>query len=140
MSSPEIGNILNTIGKHIANILEKKPRDVFVYLCAGDQWMEGAIFDNVENEVIYYRPDKEMVQTVMQLWEATATNKKWEMLHYDIKDGKFSVEYFYTDQLDPDEGSYERRERALEQRFGDKPIIYPPPDPGLWDLTEDRIS
>jgi hypothetical protein len=62
------------------------------------------------------------------------------MLHYDIKDGKFAVEYFYTDQLDPDEGSYERRERALEQRFGDKPIIYPPPDPGLWDLTEDGIS
>jgi hypothetical protein len=76
MSSPEIGNMLNTIGQHIANILEKKPRDVFVYLCAGDQWMEGAIFDNVENEVIYYRPDKEMVQTVMQLWEATATDKK----------------------------------------------------------------
>jgi len=47
--------------------------------------MEGAIFDNLENEVIYHDPNDDMVNLVMRLWDASDPAKKWEMLHYDIK-------------------------------------------------------
>ena len=140
MSTAEIGDMLNTIGQHAANVLGKIPADVFVYLRAGDQWMEGAIFDNLENEVIYHDPSAEMVELVIRLWEAADPDKKWEMLHYDIKDDAFEVEYFYPEQLDPEEGSPDHRERALAKRYGNKPVIYPEPSPGNWhDLGADDL-
>lgn len=141
MSTAEIGNMLNAIGQHAADVLGKIPEDVFVYLRAGDQWMEGAIFDNLDDKVIYHDPNAEMVELVNRLWEATDPAKKWEMLHYDIKDGEFAVEYFYPDQLDPNEGSPDHREHALTARYGDKPVIYPPMDEGDWqELTEEDLE
>jgi hypothetical protein len=63
------------------------------------------------------------------------------MLHYDIKDGKFTVEYFYPEQLDAEETSYDRRGRALQLRYGDKPVIYPDLDDGDWhELTEEELA
>lgn len=103
--------------------------------------MEGAIFDNLENEVIYHDSNDDMVKLVMRLWDAADPAKKWEMLHYDIKNGTFAVEYFYPDQLDPEEGSPDHRERALAKRFGDKTVIYPEPSSGNWnDLGADELQ
>jgi hypothetical protein len=133
--------MLNAIGQHTANVLGKTPEDVFVYIRAGDQWMEGAIFDNLENAVIYHDPNRDMVEEVTRLWEAADPEKKWEMLYYDIKDGGFTVEYFYPDQLDPEEDSPDHRDRALAARYGDKPVIYPEPDRGYWhELTEEDLA
>ncbi|MEQ1551877.1 hypothetical protein [Sphingorhabdus sp.] len=140
MPSHQIGEMLNAIGQHTANVLGKAPNDVFVFLRAGDQWMEGAIFDNLENEVIYHEPDRPMVEAVMRLWDVSDADRKWDTMLYDIKDGKFTVEYIYPDQLDPADGSPEIRGRALAERYGDKPVIYPEPDEGDWhELTEEDL-
>lgn len=141
MATVEIGEMLNAIGQHTANVLGKTPKNVFVYLRAGDQWMEGSIFDDLGTEVIYHDPNEEMVYEVIRLWDAANPDRKWEMLHYDIKDGEFTVKYFYPDDLDPEEDSPEQRERALAERYGDKPIIYPEPASGNWhELTEEELA
>ncbi len=141
MATKEIGDILNAIGQHTADIIGKVPNDVFVYITASDQRQGGAIFENLPDQVIYYDPSQAMFKEIQHLWDAADPDKKWDMLHYDIKDGKFSVEYFYPEDLDPDIWNHDYREDALIARYGDKPVIYPEPDAGYWhELTEADLA
>ena len=141
MSTVEIGEKLNKIGQLTADILGKRPKDVFIYILAGDQWQEASIFDDLGNRVIYHDPTRELFEEIGRLWAVADPEKKWHMIHYDIKDGRFEVEYFYPDQLDPDEDSHEFRERALAARYGDKPVVYPKPEPdGFVDLNLDDLT
>lgn len=59
--------------------------------------------------------------------EAQEEDDRWSKLDYLLHHGKFEVAYFYPDAIDPQEELIERRERALQRHFGDKPIVYPPP-------------
>jgi hypothetical protein len=119
MATKEIGDMLNAIGQHTADILGKIPDDVFVYIEAGDQMQGGAVFDNLEDQVIYYNPSIPMCEEIQRLWDAADSDKKWQMIYYDIKDGKFSVEYVYLNQGDPDFYEHDYREDALVARYGD---------------------
>jgi hypothetical protein len=140
MATKEIGDMLSAIGQHTADILGKTPNDVFVYIEGGDQMQGGAVFDNLADRVEYHDPSIEMCEEIQRLWDAAEPDKKWIMIYYDIKDGKFSVEYFYPDQLDPGFWEHDYRQDALVARYGDKPVIYPEPDEGDWqDLTEDDL-
>jgi hypothetical protein len=137
MATEAQGDLLNTIGQHVADVLSKVPDNVFVFIEAGDQWCGGAIFENLPDQVIYHDFDDGTDDLILSLWEAAEPDKKWTILLYDIKDGRFSVEYIYPDQLDPDESSIDQRERFLVARYGDKPVIYPEMEEGEWDdLTE----
>jgi DNA/RNA non-specific endonuclease len=75
MSDVMTGEMLNAIGQHAANILGKTPDDVFVYILAGDQWMKAAIFDNLEDKVVYHDPNDDMITEVLRLWEAAEIHK-----------------------------------------------------------------
>jgi hypothetical protein len=141
MATQAMGTILNTIGQHVADVLGKMPGDVFVYIEAGDQWCGAGIFENQTGVVQYHEFKPETDDLILDLWEAAASDKKWSILLYDIKDGRFSVEYIYPDQLDPDESSIDQRERFLVARYGDKPVIYPEMEEGEWDdLTEEDLN
>lgn len=52
--------------------------------------------------------------------------KRWSIMEYEIKDGKFDVSFKYPDEVHVETISMERREAALRARFGDKPVVYPP--------------
>ncbi len=141
MSPIENADALNAIGQHVADVLGKTPQNVFVYIRAGDNWQEAAIFDDLGNRVVYHDPSMEMCYEIGRLWDAADPERKWAMIHYDIKDGRFEVEYFYPDQLDPDEDSPDFRPRALAARYGDKQVVYPEPEEA-WghDLNEDDLN
>lgn len=141
MSTAETGDILNAIGQHVADILGKEPRSVFVYILAGDNWQEAAVFDDLGNQVIYHDPTHALFEDIGRLWDAADADKKWDMIHYDIRDGRFDVKYFYIDDLDPEAVSVDFRQMALAERYGEKPIIYPEIDEGWgYDLTEDDLN
>lgn len=141
MTTDATGELLNAIGQHVANILGKTPDDVFVFIRAADQCCSGAIFENQKSEVQYHEFGPETVDVILELWDAAEPDKKWSILLYDIKNGRFSVEYIYPDQLDPDESDIDQREHFLVARYGDKPVIYPDLDDGEWDdLTEDDLT
>jgi hypothetical protein len=141
MATREIGDILNRIGQHTANIIGKTPDDVFVYIEAGDQRQGGAVFENLSDQVIYYDPSIEMCEEIQRLWDVAEPDKKWSVLLYDIKDGKFEAEFMYTDDLEKDVFEHDYREDALLIRYGDKPVIYPEPDDGDWhELTGEELA
>ena len=131
-----MGERLNTIGQHIAAIVDGDPDDCFLYVEVGDGAVEGGVFQDVGAKVIYYDPDDALCDEVQELWYDAAPGKKWGAFHYDIKDGQFDARFEYPDAWDAEEYTPDRRERALKARFGDKPVIYPPPDEGFYDLTE----
>jgi hypothetical protein len=141
MKSDNTAEILNKIGQHVADILGKIPNDVFVFIEAGDQWCGGAIFENLPEEVIYHDFEDGMDDLILKLWDAAEPDKKWSILLYDIKDGRFDAEFLYTDDLEHHPFEYDYREDALVARYGDKPVIYPEMEDGEWeDLTEDDLN
>ncbi len=141
MTAEEMGDLLNQIGQQVTNILGKVPNDVFVFIEAADQMSGGAIFENLPEQVVYHDFGHETHDTILELWEAAAPDKKWSMLLYDIKDGKFSADFLYTDDLEGEWYALDYREDALRARYGDKPVIYPPMDDGDWhEVTEEDLS
>lgn len=141
MATEEMGELLNSIGQQVANILGKTPDDVFVFIEAADQMSGGAIFENLPDQVKYHDFDHEFHNTIDRLWEAAPPDQKWSMLFYDIKDGKFDVEFLYTDDLEDEWDAVDYRKEALKERYGDKPIIYPPMDDGDWrEVNEEDLS
>jgi hypothetical protein len=159
MPNLQNGEELNQIGQLTADLLGKEPEDVFIFIKAGDNWGEVGVFDNQPDEVIYHDPSSELMDLVIKMWADADPGRKWFMIHYDIKDGRFDAEYFYPDQFgfsfddpvgDPDDedddpgkrdrSSYTLREDALTARYGDKPVRYPPMDEGFHDLTEDDLK
>lgn len=141
-----MGDLLNQIGQFAADRLGKIPEDIFVYIEAGDQNYGGAIFENLEDKVIYHDFEPDDVDLgfgdiVLRLWDIAPPDKKWSVLLYDIKDGNFDAEFLYTDDLEKDVFEHDYREDALVARYGDKPVIYPPMEDGDYhELTEEELA
>jgi hypothetical protein len=120
--------MLAEIGQLIADILDEKgPEGGFVYAEAGDMWQEVSIFKDLGNQVIYRSPSEALFEAVQDLWESSDDDKKWAALSYTISDGKFEAHFTFPDDIDPEESSFERSERALRERYGDKPVDYSEP-------------
>ena len=140
MATEEMGKLLNQIGQLVAKTLGKVPDDVFVFIRAADQLSGGAIFENLPEQVIYHDFGHDVHDTILELWDAAPPDKKWSMLLYDIKDGRFDAEFLYTDDLEDEWDSLDYRQDALRARYGDKPLIYPPMYDGDWhEITEDDL-
>lgn len=136
MTNIEMADILAGLGQRIVEIVDADPENCYVYAEADAGFQEAGVFRDIGDEVLYFDPDDALFEDIGKLWNAADQDKKWAALHYDVKDGKFDARFDYPDYFDPEETSYDRRERALKARFGDKPVIYPPPDEGFYDLTE----
>jgi hypothetical protein len=141
MATEEMGDALNTIAQLVADVLGKTPDDVFVFIEAGDQWYGGAIFENLEDEVLYHEFEEGLGDIVLPLWETAAPDKKWSLLLIDIKDGRFDAEFVYTADMTHHPFEHEYRQDAVVKRYGEKPVIYPPMDDGDWqELTEADLA
>ena len=139
MATEEMGKLLNQIGQLVAKTLGKVPDDVFVFIRAADQLSGGAIFENLPDKILYHDFGHDVHDTVLELWDAAAPDKKWSMLLYDIKDGRFDAEFLYTDDLEDEWDSLDYRQDALGARYGDKPVIYPKRDGNFRTLTLDDL-
>lgn len=68
---------------------------------------------------------------MFDLWYSEEPNKRWTAMHFTVDAGKFEAKFEFDDLERPDEDDDDRRERILRARYGDKPIVYPPPPPGM---------
>ena len=137
MATEEMGKLLNQIGQHLADILDQHPDDSYMYAEVTEGSCEAGVFHDEGEQVVYYDPSDELFDALFDLWKFAEADKKWTALHYEVNDGAFKARFLYPDQLDPDEFSYERRGRALDERYGDKPVIYPESDGDFRELTLD---
>ncbi|MEQ1549390.1 MAG: hypothetical protein ABL918_12210 [Chakrabartia sp.] len=128
MTEPTIGPILEEVGQLIADVLgDVEPEGAFMYAEAGDMWQGASIFKDLGDRVIYRDPSEELCDAIERLWVAAEPDKKWAVLSYTISDGTFDAQFKFPDDIDPEDNSFERRERALSERYGDKPVDYTDP-------------
>lgn len=132
-----LGPLLNEIGQALADVVGGDPNGVFFYVEIGPGWVSPNIFKDEGAVVRFYRPPGPSLSDILfDLWyaESDDESKRWSVMEYAVKDGKFEVGFKYPDEVDvsgpPDD---ERRQAALRRRFGDKKVIYPPLE-GMYEL------
>ena len=135
----EESTILIRIGQELANLVENDPNGAYVYAEVREGFMSANGFHDEGNRVVNLDTSRALCDAIWDLWYERETEKRWEVMHYEITDGQYAVEFEYPDQIDPDEFLDERAGRALKARYGDKPIYYPPPE-DLPELTEADLS
>lgn len=133
----QTGDMLNAIGQHLCDIIEQHPDGTYMYAEVGEGSCEAGVFLDEGQQVVYFEPNDELFDALFDLWAFAEADKKWAVLHYEVKDGTFEARFSYPDQLDPDESGFDRRERALLERYGEKPVIYPKQDGNFRTLTLD---
>lgn len=121
-----LGPIYAAIGEECAAIVGGSPDGLYLYGEAGEGYSGGGIFMDEGKAVRYYRPSSELCDLLLQAWEAEGKDQKWELMEYEIKGTSFDAKLFYPDQIDHELSPSELRNSFLYQRFGDKPVIYPP--------------
>jgi hypothetical protein len=128
MAQLDTGPIYEAIGSLIALLLDGDAEGAFMYAEAWDNCQEASIFKDIGNQIIYRGPSEELFNLIDEAWLAEEPDKRWQAMQYSISGGKFDVTFLYPDELDlENESSFERSERVLRDRFGDKPVDYSNP-------------
>jgi hypothetical protein len=126
-----LGPILADVGGELAEIVGGGPDGIYLYVEAGEGWIGPSVFKDEGSVVRYYDGTPELSELLLKAWNAEEPDKRWAVMEYAISGTKFDVQFQFPDEIDPNESEVERRPRALERRFGDKPVIYPAwPDVG----------
>ena len=120
----EVGALLNEIGNLLAQDTAYPLDGTFLYVEAELNWVGMSIFKDLGDHLLYQQPMDGLSETLIELWNAEVPEKRWSTMHYRIEGGKFDASFTY-ERLDPLESRIDRRERILQQRYGNKRVDYP---------------
>lgn len=130
-----LGPLMSEIGKLLTEAADGDPEGVFLYVEIAEGWVSTSIFKDEGNAVRWLEGDvHELSDLLFEAWYMAPKDKRWSVLEYDIKDGKFEVAFKYPEEVNVESFEDERREAVLRARYGDKPVIYPPPPEGAIEL------
>jgi len=121
----EIGAMLNEVGKILARDTAFPLDGTFLYVEADWGWVDMAIVKDLGDHLLWRDPMRGLSDALIELWEAEAPDKRWSTMQYRIEGGKFEASFTY-EPLDPEVSTLDRREHILQQRYGNKRIVYPP--------------
>jgi len=123
-----IGPMLGAIGLEAATIVGGDPDGLYIY--AEDE--EGSVFASVfldEGDAVrYYDPTDKLFDLIGDVWDAgdPDESKRWIVMEYEVHGTSFETHFKFREELNPEDYASDRRDFAVEARFGDKPVIYPP--------------
>lgn len=103
----------------------------------GDRWISPNVFKDEGHQIRNIDGSRLLSDLLWDAWYAESDEggiERWSILEYDIKDGKFEINYRYPDEVDVEVIDDERRQTALRARFGDKPVVYPPMPKTAFEL------
>jgi len=124
-----LGRLYADLGGELARIVGGNPDGIFLYAEAGEGWVGASIFKDEGDVVQYFDPSPAACELLMQAWktENSDSRMRWSVMSYEINGTRFNTKLKYPDEIEVKSFDIERREAALRARFGDKPVIYPPP-------------
>lgn len=133
MPNAETENLLNEIGQLLAEDKEYPLDGTLLYAEVDTNFVAPSIFKDVGDHVVYRDPDLDTLgDALLHLWNIQEGVKRWEVIEYVVRGGKFTATFTYPEDIDRDEDSLDRRDRVVERHFGKKRIVYSPP-PGNDD-------
>lgn len=132
---------MGEIGQVLAEIADGDPEGVFLYVEFGPGWIGPAVFKDEGSAVRNLECNQDLYRLLRDAWYTAPEGKRWSVLEYGIKDGKFSVAFRYPEEVDV-ESSFDgaRCDDALLAYYGDKPVIYPPPPEGAFELRPEGLQ
>ncbi|MDG2534700.1 hypothetical protein P6144_13645 [Sphingomonas sp. HITSZ_GF] len=125
---------LQKVGRLMAEAVGGDPEGAFLYAEVESGAFSWGLFIDRGEYVDYIYDNTSIDDAVLSLWEAAASGKEWSGLAYAIVHGSLDAEFYYPDSWDEAEIYSDRRKRILADRYGDKPIKYPPPPLGAIEL------
>ncbi len=130
MANDETDRLLGEIGALLAEDTAYPLDGTLLYARVRSTMVAPSIFKDRGNSIVYRDPDLDrLASALLDLWDAEAPDTRWAEIEYLVKGNTFEVAYTYADEIDPDEDTFERRNRIVKRHFGDKPIVYPPLPP-----------
>ncbi|MBA2934143.1 hypothetical protein HZF05_08520 [Sphingomonas sp. CGMCC 1.13654] len=126
MANDEIGLLLNEIGNGLAHDKEYPLDGTFVYAEAAPAMVSTSIFKDLGDHLLFRISTNMVDDLILDLWDAAPTDRRWAAMQYWIAGGKFTASFTYPEEFDPEESVRERRDRILQQRYGNKRVVYPP--------------
>jgi len=121
----EIGTLLNEIGKILAKDTAYALEGTFLYVEAAPQTVSASIFKDLGDHLLYRLPTSDLDDILLELWDAEAPHKRWSAMQYVIDGDRFTTSFSF-DKLDPKVSTIKRRQEILDQRYGNKQVVYPP--------------
>jgi len=126
MASDKISSILNQIGNELSQDKEYPLNGTFLYAEAASNVVGTSIFKDLGDHLLFRSSTRITDYLILDLWEAAPAGRRWVTMQYWIEDGKFTASFTYPEELDPEETERDRRARILQQRYGNKRIVYRP--------------
>lgn len=135
----KLGPLMNDIGVEAAAIVGGDPNGLYIYAEPDDGVVYAAVFKDDGASVRYFDPTHELANLIGEAWELESADrdKRWAVLEYEVRDMQFHVALTYPEELEPNRDATERRQTALDKRYGDKSVIYPPMPEHLERLRRD---
>lgn len=123
-----LGPMLSVIGAEAAADLGGNPDGIYLYVEVGDHWISVNLFRDEGEVVRNYEHGHELTNLIWDAWEAESADpkKRWCVMEYEVRGTKFDVQFQFPDEVDVESFEVDRREEALERRYGNKPVVYPP--------------
>ena len=131
-----LGPLLGDIGTKLVSIADGATSGLFLYVEACEGGTYTSIFKDEGAQVRYLDWEKTgLYDFIIAAREAEPdVTKRWSVMEYEVEDGKFEAKFKFPDEVnvEADVGG-DRREVVLRERYGDKPVVYPPPP---WDAED----
>lgn len=121
----KLGELYSELGATLLKWFGPGEHHITVYVEAGDMWVGTSIYHD-EGHRVAFIDDLDISEILLDIWYAEPVDKRWEEMQFDIDGTKFHARNFFAEELKKRETYMIRRERAVRERFGDKPIYYSP--------------
>ena len=120
----EVGALLNALGNVLALDTAYPLDGTFLYVEAAPQMVSASIFKDLGDHLLYRMATSVLDDVLFELWEAETPGKRWSAMQYVIDGDRFTT-VFSFDKLDPEISTIKRRQAILDQRYGNKQVVYP---------------
>ncbi|RYY28321.1 MAG: hypothetical protein EOP62_03740 [Sphingomonadales bacterium] len=128
-SLDKLGPLMNELGQMLVEIADGDPDGIFLYVEIAEGWVRASVFKDGGKAVRYLDADAlDASNLLFDIWHSVPKEKRWTVMEYDINDGSFEVSFKYSEEVGVEVYDRGRRQAALRARYGDKPVVYPPPD------------
>lgn len=125
--SPMLSFSLGIIAGQAALAADGVTEGLFLYVEVGDRWHSVSLFKDEGPTLRYYEVPLSVSELIIRIRETLAEQDRWSIMNIAIRNGAMDSIFAFPDEVDLDPSDMGRRDSALRRRYGDKPVIYPPP-------------
>lgn len=129
-----LGPMMARIGEEAVVAVGDIRDGLYLYVEVGDGWMSPNLYRDEGDAARWFDPSEELMDLIWNAWKSEDLGRRWCVMEYEVHGNEFDARFKFPDEIDVEDTETDRREIALRQRFGNKPIIYPSISEGFQEL------